>query len=324
MRTLVLGGTQFVGRRLVEALLAAGHEVTALNRGTRSPVPGSASLRADRHTKGDVGTALAGRQFDAAFDVSAYKPEETAEVVQALAGRVGRFVHISTGAVYSAEAAMPWMEDSPRRSTEPASYGSDKARCEDVLFAAHAARGFPAVVLRPSYVYGPCNHLYREAYFYDRAEAGRPILVPAGGRKVQFVHVDDLAAATILAAERAGVAGETFNVAGDEAVTFDLLARLATGAAGVEPDVVAAPASPALAALFPFADFDIAMSAGKVRARLDATFRPLAQGLRDAYQWYRGARPFGAPDFARDEEILARASRQPGSPRRLPAEREER
>ncbi len=312
MKALVLGGTQFVGRRLVEALLAAGHDVTVLNRGTRTPVPGTEALHADRRARGEVAAALAGRPFDAAFDVSAYRPEETAEVVQALEGRVGRFVHISTGAVYDAGAGLPWTEDSPRGPlVQPGDYGSDKTRCEDLLFEAHAARRFPAVVLRPSYVYGPHNHLYREAYFFDRAEAGRPILVPAGGRRVQFVHVDDLAAATVLAAELAGVEGEAFNAAGDEIVAFGALARMAAKAVGVEADVVDAAPSPKLVSLFPFGDFDVAMSTGKARARLGAGSRPLEQGLRQTYAWYRRARPFGEPDFTKDEAILGSTRRRP-------------
>jgi hypothetical protein len=88
------------------------------------------------------------------------------------------------------------------------------------------------VTLRPPYIYGPENPFYREAFFWDRLLAGRPIIIPEDGQRLmQFVLADDLARAAILAAEKHEAAGKAYNVANPEPVTqvelVDALARAA-------------------------------------------------------------------------------------------------
>ncbi len=304
MRCLVLGGSRFIGLRLVKLLVEAGDEVTTLNRGTREQPHAVERLVADRRNARAVKNVLRGNEFDAAFDISAYAPSETGPVTEALEGHVDRFVHISTAAVYGREGDMPFREESPR-VTKPdwSRYARDKIACEDLLLEAHEARGFPAVILRPPYVYGPENYLYREAYFYDRAEAGRPIPVPEGEAKVNFVHVDDLAGAFREGATRKGVEGSAFNVASKEALSFGDFAGLVGMAVGEEAVPVAVAAS-RLKSLFPFGNLSILLDTARARETLGWRPRSMERGLRDTFSWYREHRPFGPPEFAKDDEIL--------------------
>ena len=100
MRLLVLGGTRFLGRAVVEAALAAGHEVTLFNRGRTSPelFPQAERLRGDLTDELD---ALAGRSWDAAVDLDPTQlPRHTRRRAEALADAVRHYLFVSTISVY--------------------------------------------------------------------------------------------------------------------------------------------------------------------------------------------------------------------------------
>ena len=200
MDALVLGGTRYVGLRLVELLHGQGHRVTVLNRGQlQAKLPeGVERLTADRNNVSEVEAALRGKQYDAAFDISAYAPSTLKPVVDALDGRVGHFVFCSTTGVYAPSERAPIEEDFPlNRDAGAGTYSGDKILCEELLMEAHQQRGFPATVIRPPYIYGPHNYVpEREFSFFARLKQGRPVIVPGDGvNLIQPVHVDDLGAA---------------------------------------------------------------------------------------------------------------------------------
>src|SRR2546421_4350378 len=110
MRILVLGGTQFLGRHVVEIALERGHELTLFNRGqTRAELfPDVEKLRGDRD--GDL-DAVSGRDFDAVVDTSGYVPRVVAETIDAL-GEIGHYTFVSSISVY-ADLSTPPTESSP-------------------------------------------------------------------------------------------------------------------------------------------------------------------------------------------------------------------
>src|SRR5579862_7911453 len=97
MHILTLGGTQFVGRHIVEALLAAGHTVSILTRGrTADELPASVErLRGDRDAGAAGLDALASRAWDACVDVSGYTPQQVRPSAERLRDRVQQYVFIS-------------------------------------------------------------------------------------------------------------------------------------------------------------------------------------------------------------------------------------
>lgn len=199
MRLLVLGGTIFVGRHIVAAAQARGHEVTLFGRGLSTPgaFPGTERLRGDR----DGGlSALRGRTWDAVVDTSGYLPRVVGESARMLAGNVGHYTFVSSAAVY----ALPLLEsavlteespvqklDAPGSEDVARDYGALKALCERA-----AEDELPGRVLsvRPGLVVGPFDPTGRFTYWVRRVSTGGEILAPGPPeRLVQFVDARDLA-----------------------------------------------------------------------------------------------------------------------------------
>ena len=96
----------------------------------------------------------------------------------------------------------------------PDPYVRNKAMSERALFRMHQKTGFPVVTLRPPFVYGPGNPFYREAFFWDRLRAGRPIIIPGDGhRLMQFVYVNDLVRLAMKVLDSRNAVGHAFNAA---------------------------------------------------------------------------------------------------------------
>ena len=237
MRVLILGGTRFVGRSVALRLLEAGSEVTVLHRGvTADPVPGTISVTGDR-SQPDGLAALGDRRYDAVLDMSAYFADWTRSAAEELAGRVGHYVFVSSGAVYRPSPELPWPESQPYGPIPVwGRYGEEKIASERLLFDAYAAGRFAATMFRFPFILGPGNFADRESFVLSRLEAGRPILLPGGGDALnQFVDVEDAARALVAALERPDVAaGQAYNCAYPRALTNRGWVELLAEVAGIE------------------------------------------------------------------------------------------
>ena len=195
-----MGGTQFNGRALVHELVRAGHDVTVCNRG-RTPAELPAGVRrliGDRTDHQSLRDALGGTDWDCVYDFTAYHPPDVEIMLELLEGRTGHYVFASSTVIYAASDVLPvGEEDGDERGPDQNEYGLHKLLCEDLLRAAHAARGFPATTVAFSMVFGPHNTLYdREQRMFARLLSGRPLLVPGDGTTLlQLGHVDDQARA---------------------------------------------------------------------------------------------------------------------------------
>ena len=203
-RVLVLGGTSFVGRAVVRAAQAHGHEVATLNRGmTGVDVPGVLALRADRDDAAGMSRVLAGCLFDAAVDVSARAPRHVRIAVGALRGAVDRYGLVSSMSVYRGDVFdgsglihedAPTVVGDPDDESAPAlsRYAEQKRGCELA-----ALRGFDdgaVTIVRPSFILGPYENMGRIPYWLGRAAAGGVMIGPGSpDRSFPFVDVDDLA-----------------------------------------------------------------------------------------------------------------------------------
>ncbi|MEU1736726.1 NAD-dependent epimerase/dehydratase family protein [Streptosporangium sp. NPDC020145] len=284
-RALVLGGTRFVGRAVVEALLPSC-EVTVLNRGTR-PLwdPRIVQVVADRRDAASTRAVLRG-SYDVVVDVSGTEPVHVRNVLDtpAVAGAV-RYVYVSSAAVYRrGHAGPPFHEDDPADG-DPAwgGYGEDKAECERLL------SGLPGLtVLRPPYVYGPRNTEPRESFLWARMLTGQPIFVPGDGRTgIQFCHVRDLAE-TVAAACAGTPPPGVYNVGGPGRCSFtDYLGLLAetagTGHRAVHVHDEEVPAR----AYFPFRDLELTLDTTRLDRTGAGAATPLADGLRETLAWLR-------------------------------------
>jgi nucleoside-diphosphate-sugar epimerase len=188
VRILVLGGTSFVGRAVVEDALHGGAEVTLFGRGKTGPelFPGLARLIGDRDALArligdrDAGdyTALNAGRWDAVVDVSGYVPRHVGQAMDVLGDRVGRYLFISSHVVYQQAGVGPGStEETPRRppirdteELDDRTYGPLKVACEDDVTARYGPR---ATIVRPGKVAGPHDSQDGLTYWMRRASAAR-------------------------------------------------------------------------------------------------------------------------------------------------------
>ena len=310
MKLLILGGTQFVGRHLVEAALAAGHDLTRFNRGQTGATlfPQLETRRGDR--RHDL-SALASGQWDAVLDCCGFLPSEVERSAALLRERVGRYVFISSVSAYASFAA-PNREGSPlgqlRDPTteviDGSTYGPLKAACEQRV--RHHYGDERTLLLRPGLVVGPHDPTERFTYWPARlagAGDGAPVLVPGRPEDgLQFIDARDLARFALQGLE-AGLSG-AFNVlsAPEQVRRADLLAACAE-AAGHSPELVWAD-SPRLLELgvkpwselplwLPpegdYAAFMLSENGAAMAAGL--RLRPLSETVRDTLAWWQGLPP---------------------------------
>jgi 2'-hydroxyisoflavone reductase len=225
MKILILGGTRFLGRHLVDTALAHSHEVTLFNRGKTNPslYPEVETLHGDR----DGGLeSLAGRQWDAVIDTCGYVPRIVRASVQVLANAVEHYTFISSISVYADENSVSIYsddvldEDSPIGMIEDETveeitgetYGPLKALCEQEVL-----KTFPtdALIIRPGLIVGPYDSSDRFTYWPVRLARGGDVLAPGDPQMpVQIIDARDLAEWNIRLVEDR-VAG-VFNATGPE------------------------------------------------------------------------------------------------------------
>lgn len=208
MKLLVLGGTLFLGRHLVEAALARGDEVTLFNRGETNPdlFPEVERLRGDRD--GDL-SALTGRSWDAVVDTSARIPRWVRTAAEILADAVEHYTFISSGSVYADTSTPGYDERAPvhrlpdetvEEIADAEAYGGLKALCERTAEEVLAGR---VLSVRAGLIVGPYDPTGRFTYWVNRIAAGGEVLAPEPREQpVQLVHARDLADWILAMAER--------------------------------------------------------------------------------------------------------------------------
>jgi len=220
MRILVLGGTQFVGRQIVETLVDAGHPVSVLNRGvTPDPLPASVERIRGNRDLGPAGlVSLTGRVWDLCLDVSGYTARHVRTSTELLRERVGDYVFLSAVSVYgdppqgrvteSQTLVAPAVENVTELTQE--TYGRLKVTCEQIVTEQFGDR---CTFLRPQIVAGPFDPYDRYTYWVRRASQPGPTLVPGDGTDfLQYIDVTDLARFVLRVCET-GLTG-CFNLAG--------------------------------------------------------------------------------------------------------------
>lgn len=302
MKLLILGGTIFLGRHIVEAARQRGHTVTLFNRGQRNAdlFPQLEKLRGDRRAEGGL-DALKGHTWDAVIDTCGYIPREVRASAQLLANATERYIFISTESVYAnfqqagidESYATGTLADETVEEITGETYGPLKVLCEREAEAALAGR---ALIIRPGLIVGPHDPTDRFTYWPTRIARGGEVLAPQhAGYAVQFIDVRDLAAWTVnmVEAKQTGV----FNADGPTLTLGEVL-QTSQAQSGSEARLVwvteeflaqnnVAPWSE-LPLWIPESDADSAgfarISIEKARAA-GLTHRPLADTVQDTLAW---------------------------------------
>lgn len=321
-RALVIGGTLFIGRALVRRLLAQGDEVTVMHRSEGTPYGDRVQeIQCDRNDEPAVRSVLSGTAFEVVYDnVYDWERGTTAAPVVVAAraaaegGGLERYVFTSSVAAYGGGVALV-EDDELAPPDHPEDYIRNKANTERALFQLHEDEDVPVATVRPPFIYGPGNPFDREAFFWDRILADRPVIIPGDGdRPMQWVHVEDAARCLILAARHEVALGQAYNLGNDPPVTQVEFVEALGRAAGRSPRLVHVPREKIQEAggdLFApplyfgvYLDVPpITMKVGKVRDDLGLDPVPLEEGLRRTFGWYREqSRP--TPDFSWEDRLL--------------------
>jgi nucleoside-diphosphate-sugar epimerase len=325
-RILVIGGTLFIGKMLVTELIKAGHEVYILHRKAQHSFGKRVhNLVADRNSAEEVRRAVGAIRFDIVFD-NAYDWEHgtTGQQVEATAhifdGKISRYVFLSSVAAYG-DGLNHHEGDALAPDDHPSPYSRNKAMSERALFRLHQRTGFPIVTLRPPFVYGPANPYYREAFFWDRFRAGRPVILPSEGhRLMQFIYIKDLVELAIRVTEQRNAVGHAFNTANPKAVTqHEVLLHLARVAGVREPQIVSIPREMIYRSggqvtgekLYFGSYYDIpAITQIVTKAQRMLAFKPtdFEAGLKLTYKAYLSERGHAKPNFSFEDDLFARLS----------------
>lgn len=275
---LITGGTVFASRYAAEYYVKKGYEVFVLNRNSREQPEGVTLIEGDRRSLGD---RLRQYHFDVIFDITAY----TAEDINGLLDAVGGFddyIFISSSAVYPEYAPQPFREDTPLGENQIwGKYGTDKIKAERALME----RAPNACILRPPYLYGPQNRLYREAFVFECALKDRKFYLPRDGEmRLQFFHVDDLCRFMDILLEQRP-AQHIFNVGNRETVSIRDWVALCYQAAGKRAEFVRVDAEIPQRNYFSFYDYEYCLDVS-AQEKLMRTTKPLEEGLRESFVWY--------------------------------------
>jgi len=303
MRTLILGGTRFLGRHIAEACLARGHEVTLFHRG----LSGAAAFPEVEHLIGDRDAepgveALRGRTWDAVFDTSGYEVAPVRKAAEAVAHDGLHYAYVSSVSVYDASpgatsidesAPVKSVPDPERAALSLEAYGGLKAACE-----AAAQQVLPGRVqcVRAGILLGPHDNDERFAYWLRRIARGGEVLAPGDPNAlVQFIDVRDLARWMVASAEKR-VTG-VFNATGPgETTTMRRLLETIREVTASEATFTWVPSSLLVSrGVAPYSEMPFWLPPPYDAWRFDATravaaglgYRPVFETVRDAWAWLR-------------------------------------
>lgn len=304
MQILVMGGTRFVGKPLVEQLLAAGHSLSLFTRG-KNPVPAAVEHLVGDRSNADSLAQLQGRSFDVIVDSSGRNCDDSRAVIERTGAPTHRFVYVSSAGVYADSDLWPLDETSP---TDPASRHAGKAETETWL----RQQGIAFTSFRPTYIVGPGNYNPVESWFFDRIVHGRPLPLPGDGSTItQLGHVGDLATAMARSIEVDAAANRIYNCTGSQGVTFKGLVHAAARACGKDPAAVEirsfdpAGLDPKARKAFPLRLAHFLTDTHRVRREL--AWEPafdLEATLIDSYQHDYVLRGPTSPDFSGDAALI--------------------
>lgn len=213
MKILVTGGTVFASRYTAKYFSQKGNEVFVLNRGNHRQLPEVKHIKCDRRCLGDT---LKSHSFDAVLDINAYNADDVKALTEGLRD-FGCYIMVSSSAVYPETLTQPFNEKQQcGKNSFWGDYGTNKIAAESCL----SKRLPDSYIIRPPYLYGEMNNLYREAFVFDCAEGNRAFYVPKDGKmRLQFFDIEDMCRFMETLIEKKP-AQKVFNVGNREAVSI--------------------------------------------------------------------------------------------------------
>ena len=279
-KILVTGGTVFVSQYVAEYYVKKNYDVYVLNRNHRPQSHGVTLIEADRK---NLGTVLKDHHFDVVFDITAYTEHDIDFLLDAL-GSFEDYILISSSAVYPEYSPQPFAEETATGENKFwGKYGTGKIGAERALLK----RVPHAYILRPPYLYGPFNNVYREAFVFDCALQERKFYLPKEGQmNLQFFHVEDLCRFMDVLLEKKPEP-HIFNVGNRETVSVKEWVSLCYQIVGKEAEFANVFEDIEQRKYFSFYDYEYYLDVHRQYELMPET-KTLERGLQEAFQWYLG------------------------------------
>lgn len=275
---LVTGGTVFVIRYVAEYYVKKGYNVYVLNRNHH---PQSQKVKLIEKDRNHIGDSLKAFHFDIVFDICAYRARDIHLLCDAL-GSFDQYIFVSSSAVYPQDEPQPFTEETklgPNYYWKD--YGINKIEAEKALLE----RVPDAYILRPPYLYGPMNNVYREAFVFDCALKNRKFYLPLDGQmQLQFFHVEDLCHFMDKLIEKRPLQ-HIYNVGNLETISIKDWVELCYEVVGKQPEFVHVYDKIEQRNYFCFYHYEYKLDVKKQSELLSSTIS-LKEGLKDSYQWY--------------------------------------
>lgn len=294
LKVLFIGGSGIISSGSVQLAVERGIDLHVLNRGSVSPrllPPETVVHHADVRDAAAVRDALAGHDFDAVVDFTAFTPDHVQAGIDLFTGRTGQYVFISSASAYQTPPArLPVVESTPLRNPFW-EYSRNKIACEDVLVAAYRDANFPVTIVRPSHTYDRTSVPMDGGWtVVERMRQGKEVVVHGDGTSLwTLTHTDDFAKAFVPLLGHSRAVGDTFHITSDDALTWDRIVETLARAAGVEARIVHVP-SDAVAALD--ADWGAGLLGDKAHSMVfdNSKVRSVVPEYRATIPFERGAR----------------------------------
>lgn len=293
-KILVLGGSYFVGRKIVQYLSSKGYLVDILNRGSwNDNINCNEIILCDRNNIELMKEKLHGRKYHTVIDISGLNKNQVEILCSSLDfTTVKNHIFLSSSAVYDSDnICAPYDENMAlARNKYWQDYGTNKIESEEYLSNFLKDKSTNLYILRPPYMYGENNYAKRESMMFHHILNNKPIIVPGdGSTKIQFMYTGDLARImeNLMNLDNKGIK-KILNVGNNESVTFMEWINYCFTACNKKTDIINYDYDKnkyRAKDFFPFDDYDDVLDVTKAHKILkeDTDF---LEGLKKCYKWY--------------------------------------
>lgn len=289
-KVLVMGGTYFVGKRVVDELLKNHYDVYTLNRGSKKDTRVK-NLICDRDNEEELKKVLCDYKFDIIIDICGLNGEQAKKLCGAIdRDKLKAFVFISSSAVYDIEnLSIPYKEnDNLAENKIWTLYGKNKIESEECYINEFKDSNVRLIMLRPPYIYGEDNYAQRESFIFDHIYNNKPVIIPASNPILQFIYTTDLADIIIKLVETSKENISIYNVGNKKSVTSFEWVKACAKAAGKEVRIIKydyKKDNRFVRDFFPFYDYDDVLEVSEIN-KIYSEETDFILGLKKAYKWY--------------------------------------
>lgn len=291
-KVLVMGGSYFIGKKIVDVLLKNEYEVFTLNRGTKAITNSElVSLHCNRNDSQQMKSTISKIKFNIVIDISGTNREQGEILLSCLdKTELEFFIFISSSAVYDVEnIKIPFYENSLLGENKYwTSYGLNKIKLEKFYQVSFQNKKPKLFILRPPYVYGENNYVQRESFIFDHIYNYKPIIIPNYNTKLQFIYTTDLAYIIITLIKSNSINKTIFNVGNKKAISILEWIQLCEKVVGKKATIVEYDykrGGKNERDFFPFFDYDNVLNVDEINKVYNKETNFL-KGLEFSYDWY--------------------------------------